>query len=124
MLGKIGYGEKLSIENEFFAKARDGFDEKLQEAFLQMANKDIDSAEITLKLSIALFDRTVTDEDGTKRLARVPAAHFKVTRAMKVSDSADGFCEAGGPVEILRRGDEFALREFTEQDDQYSMLEE
>lgn len=123
MSGKFRYGERVSIDNEFFAKAREGLDEKLQETLLQMETKAIDCAEITLKLSIALFDRTVRDEDGSYRIARVPAAHFKVTRTMKVSDSADGFCRGDSEVELLRRGDSFVLQEFDEPDEQYSILE-
>ena len=124
-MGKyMGYGDALSIENDFFAAAREKFDENLNEVFLGMESRGIDAAEITLKLSVAVFDRTVRDEDGEERIARVPAAHFKVSRTMKVSDQTGGFCGKDCSVELLRRGDEFRLREFKERDEQISIWED
>lgn len=124
MSGDMMCGERISIENEFFKNARNEFDRKLQEVFFQMENKDIDAAEITLKLSIVLFDKSVCDEDGHDRVARVPVMQFKVSRSMKLSDTSEGFCEAKNQVEILRGNDGFMLREFVAQDKQCSMFDD
>lgn len=92
--------QQIGIGHEYFKGMREAFDLKLQEVIAQMEDKDIDMAEISLKLSIAVHDRLIPKSDGSEETVKVPAMSYKVAKSIKLTDTSGGVCTTQNPVVI------------------------
>lgn len=86
--------KQLGISSEVFAELREQFDTVLQRTFFNMQSRGCDSADISIKLAIAVdkVEEYHSDSNGVVQRGMVnkPTFAHKICASMKIKDTEQG----------------------------------
>lgn len=88
--------QKLSLYSGIFAGMVQEVNQTLADAFDGMKEKQIEESTVTVKISLALTEKPVVQEDGRIKAVAVPVISYKLQNAMKYVVSSAGVVYTGG----------------------------
>ena len=88
--------QKLSLYSGIFAGMVQEVNQTLADAFDGMKEKQIEESTVTVKISLALTEKPVVQDDGRVKAVQVPVISYKLQNAMKYVVSSAGVMDTGG----------------------------
>ena len=88
--------QKLSLYSGIFAGMVQEVNQTLADAFDGMKAKQIEESTVTVKISLALIEKPVVQDDGRVRAVQVPVISYKLQNSMKYVVSSAGVMDTGG----------------------------
>lgn len=88
--------QKLSLYSGIFAGMVQEVNQTLADAFDGMKAKQIEESTVTVKISLALTEKPVVQEDGRIKAVQVPVISYKLQNSMKYVVSSAGVMDTGG----------------------------
>ena len=88
--------QKLSLYSGIFAGMVQEVNQTLADAFDGMKAKQIEESTVTVKISLALTEKPVVQDDGRVRAVQVPVISYKLQNSMKYVVSSAGVMDTGG----------------------------
>lgn len=88
--------QKLSLYSGIFAGMVQEVNQTLADAFDGMKTKQIEESTLTVKISLALTEKPVVQDDGRVKAVQVPVISYKLQNSMKYVVSSAGVMDTGG----------------------------
>ena len=88
--------QKLSLYSGIFAGMVQEVNRTLADAFDGMKAKQIEESTVTVKISLALTEKPVVQDDGRLKAVQVPVISYKLQNSMKYVVSSAGVMDTGG----------------------------
>lgn len=88
--------QKLSLYSGIFAGMVEEVNQTLADAFDGMKAKQIEESTVTVKISLALTEKPVVQDDGRVKAVQVPVISYKLQNSMKYVVSSAGVMDTGG----------------------------
>ena len=88
--------QKLSLYSGIFAGMVQEVNKTLADAFDGMKAKQIEESTVTVKISLALTEKPVVQDDGRVKAVQVPVISYKLQNSMKYVVSSAGVMDTGG----------------------------
>ncbi len=88
--------QKLSLYSGIFAGMVQEVNQTLADAFNGMKAKQIEESTVTVKISLALTEKPVVQDDGRIKAVQVPVISYKLQNSMKYVVSSAGVMDTGG----------------------------
>lgn len=88
--------QKLSLYSGVFAGMVQEVNQTLADAFDGMKAKQIEESTVTVKISLALTEKPVVQDDGRIKAVQVPVISYKLQNSMKYVVSSAGVMDTGG----------------------------
>ena len=88
--------QKLSLYSGIFAGMVKEVNKTLADAFDGMKAKQIEESTVTVKISLALTEKPVVQDDGRVKAVQVPVISYKLQNSMKYVVSSAGVMDTGG----------------------------
>ena len=88
--------QKLSLYSGIFFGMVQEVNKTLADAFDGMKAKQIEESTVTVKISLALTEKPVVQDDGRVKAVQVPVISYKLQNSMKYVVSSAGVMDTGG----------------------------
>ncbi|MGN1133338.1 MAG: hypothetical protein ACI4RN_02670 [Oscillospiraceae bacterium] len=99
----------LTLDSDAFIGLKNSFNAIIKETLKKMQKKDVETADITIKLSISYEDYA---SDVSDELIRMPRFEHKITSKMQVKSESIGCIPAGFELKYDEENDKYYLQEF------------